>query len=328
MGIQKRLVVLLMSAELMLGACSRIGFDYQAPDPFTDPSSGSGNGNGNNNVGSGHGNDNGNGIAIDTSALTSKLYWLEEGAVKRANLDGTGIETLVTVAVEHPDSLVLDIPANQLYWTDDGNNTIRRATLDGTQAELLAASPLAEDPHGLALDHAAGRLYWGDHTKDRLQWIQLDKPTQMEADDTFGCDDDDVMALTLDPRTRSLFVLNNCPKALHELDVDTDDKKVNLRDHLDNPVGLALDAAAGHLYYTERNKITRCNLDGTDAQTLISTPGRQNGIALDLTNGKIYWTEANSKKIQRANLDGTEVEDVLATGNNPQGLALDLRASF
>ena len=49
------------------------------------------------------------------------------------------------------------------------------------------------------------------------------------------------------------------------------------------------------------------------------------GIALDVTGGKMYWTDWGTNKIQRANLDGTDVQDLVTTElENPKGIALDV----
>ncbi|GJM33819.1 MAG: hypothetical protein DHS20C18_28200 [Saprospiraceae bacterium] len=53
------------------------------------------------------------------------------------------------------------------------------------------------------------------------------------------------------------------------------------------------------------------------------------GIALDLWNQKIYWTDWVSDKIQRSNLDGTEIEDIIVADLAlPDGLALDLEGEM
>ena len=48
-------------------------------------------------------------------------------------------------------------------------------------------------------------------------------------------------------------------------------------------------------------------------------------IALDVANGKMYWTNPGSDKVQRADLDGSNVEDLVSSGLiSPTGLALDV----
>lgn len=85
------------------------------------------------------------------------------------------------------------------------------------------------------------------------------------------------------------------------------------------------------MYWTEWGdgaaigKVSRANLDGTDEEELIMIPnGLLKGMALDLVQGKMYWTDCTFSKIQRANLDGSLVEDLVApTIGTPNALDLD-----
>ena len=102
------------------------------------------------------------------------------------------------------------------------------------------------------------------------------------------------------------------------------------------PVGLALDVAAGKLYWTHAGfwsdtgtgEIQRANLDGSHVEDLVTAGlSALYGLALDVTAGKLYWVDAGTRLIQRANLDGSEVEDVVTTDlGQPYGLALDVAA--
>jgi len=49
-------------------------------------------------------------------------------------------------------------------------------------------------------------------------------------------------------------------------------------------------------------------------------------IDLDVSGGKMYWTDYSSNKIQRSDLDGSNVEDLLSLGSThyPNGIALDV----
>ena len=99
---------------------------------------------------------------------------------------------------------------------------------------------------------------------------------------------------------------------------------------LDSPHGIALDVAAGKIYWTDwkTNRIQRANLDGSEVEDIVTSGLRlPAGIALDVAAGKMYWTAAGTDKIQRANLDGSVVEDLVTSGLRiPLRIALDVAA--
>ena len=84
------------------------------------------------------------------------------------------------------------------------------------------------------------------------------------------------------------------------------------------PLSIALDTAANKMYWGEFNgKIMRADLDGTNVETIITNPGSQIwGIALDVTVGKIYWTEPGNargdSKIKCANLNGSDIKTLVS----------------
>ncbi|MFV1981332.1 MAG: hypothetical protein ACC655_09285 [Rhodothermia bacterium] len=102
--------------------------------------------------------------------------------------------------------------------------------------------------------------------------------------------------------------------------------------------GVAVDSDSGKIYWSGASDgisswgvlIQRANLDGSQIETLVrrSTGGSARDIALDLQNGKVYWT-VNAGKVQRSNLDGSDVEDLVsdrAAGvvGSAEGLVLDV----
>jgi hypothetical protein len=94
---------------------------------------------------------------------------------------------------------------------------------------------------------------------------------------------------------------------------------------------LVVDSQAGKLYIANPidNCIERCNLDGTERETLI-TDVNPHGLALDVTGNRIYYADAayNDPALCRAYLDGTGVETlhIASNGCDLQGICLDLPA--
>jgi hypothetical protein len=78
-------------------------------------------------------------VAITLDVNGTKIYYTTEDdySVKRANTDGTSIETLHTSATGTPHGITLDIDSGKIYFTDSHNTVakIQRMNLDGTGLE-------------------------------------------------------------------------------------------------------------------------------------------------------------------------------------------------
>ena len=107
------------------------------------------------------------------------------------------------------------------------------------------------------------------------------------------------------------------------------------------PTGIALDIAGGKMYWTNAavpfagSKIQRADLNGDSVEDLVCAAGCRvtstltlpYGIALNVAEGKMYWTDAAGNKIQRANLNGSSAPENLVTTivlTKPVGIALDV----
>ena len=95
--------------------------------------------------------------------------------IRRANLDGSNLETLLTASdLGGVQEIALDVAGGKMYWTVRGPDTrIQRANLDGSELEVLVSSGLS-DLHGIALDVDAGKMYWTDMGSEKIQRADLD----------------------------------------------------------------------------------------------------------------------------------------------------------
>src|ERR1700720_3853327 len=88
------------------------------------------------------------------------------------------------------------------------------------------------------------------------------------------------------------------------------------------PDGLAVDVAAGHLYWTNMGNpkandgtIFRSDLDGRNMTTIIA-PGdtfTPKQLQIDKLNGKLYWCDREGMRVMRASLDGSNVQTLVDT---------------
>lgn len=93
------------------------------------------------------------------------------------------------------------------------------------------------------------------------------------------------------------------------------DNLVELRATGGHATDISLDRLNGHIYWCEntdtgvrntgtRNGIFRCDLDGSQEQTILSLSSKPFGLEVDATNGHIYYS-LDSGEIRRVNTDGS-----------------------
>ena len=120
-----------------------------------------------------------------------------------------------------------------------------------------------------------------------------------------------------------LFLLELSGGRIHSMSPDGSDRKV-IVDGCHMPDGIAVDAAAGYIYWTNMGSspgtndgsIERADLDGRNRRMIVP-PGvtfTPKQIQLDKKNGKLYWSDREGMRVMRANLDGTRVETLIETG--------------
>jgi hypothetical protein len=103
------------------------------------------------------------GIALDLAH--EQLYFTDLEGVKRARLDGTGVELITKEAAR--GFIALDLATQQMFWADWPSGTIRTAPMTGTP--LVTSNDKGQPcPFGIALDETNGSLYWlGLEVKER-----------------------------------------------------------------------------------------------------------------------------------------------------------------
>ena len=269
-------------------------------------------------------------VSVTVSQM-SKIYWVTTNKVQRANVDGSYVETLVTVTgtgLTNLEDIALDMGGGKMYWTDRWGNKIQRANLDGSNVEDLVSTL---DPYGLALDVDGGKMYWTEWLGDGIRLANVDG-SNVGLRPSYGSNVEYLVTglrpsfgLALDMGGGKMYWTVRWENKIQCANLDGSNVE-DLVTGLGEPYGLALDVDGGKIYWTDGSgdKIQCANLDGSNVEDLVTGLGEPYGLALDVDGGKIYWTDEWSGKIQRANLDGSNIEDLVTRLGSPSGLALYL----
>ncbi|XP_015779080.1 PREDICTED: low-density lipoprotein receptor-related protein 4-like [Acropora digitifera] len=112
-------------------------------------------------------------IAVDW--VGRKMYWACRGAIEVSQMDGSLRRTLLKGDILKPSAIALDPSERRLYWTDWSDPAkIERASMDGSEREVLISGLHLEMPVDLTIDYTNKKLYWVDFKLRVIKQCDLD----------------------------------------------------------------------------------------------------------------------------------------------------------
>jgi sugar lactone lactonase YvrE len=124
--------------------------------------------------------------------------------------------------------------------------------------------------------------------------------------------------------TQRLFLLDLGGGRVLTANPDGSDLRTIVEEGRKLPDGLAVDIAAGHLYWTNMGNpkandgsILRSDLDGGNLTTIVP-PGNTftpKQLQIEKKSGKLYWSDREGMRVMRANLDGSNIETLVDTSD-------------
>ena len=274
-----------------------------------------------------------NNVALNRNL--GKIYWTESdklhtrlsgagrdwiGSIWGMSLDGTE-EAKILTHFDSPGGIATDMVNDTLYWTVPELGLIRRAKFDGT--ELTDILTGLNQPEDIVVNPVSGKIYWTEGPRDAIDvWSIRRADLDGENQEVFYSWDEiqEIRGLAIDLIGKTIY----CTIQKNSWDdgriraVKTDKSDARwVTSGLNNPLGVAVDSANRHIYWTEPSDgtIKRANLDGTQIEVVASGLVNPRGVAVDAQNQKLYWTATeeggNIGLVQCANLDGTDLRTVI-----------------
>jgi sugar lactone lactonase YvrE len=244
------------------------------------------------------------------------LYVLDisGGRIFTVRPDGTE-QTDVVSGCKKPDGIAVDMDAGRIYWTEMGvlhlnDGTIECADLDGRRRETIVPQGITYTPKQLCLDRKNRKLYWCDREGMRVMRADFDGSNVETLVETGRSDED-------------------------------------RKDQTRWCVGIAIDVASGHFYWTQKGpdnagvgRIFRAGIvmpagdtaqARNDIELLYKELPEPIDLELDLVRRQIYWTDRGDppygNTVNRAPMDpapGGSIPEILVTHlMEGIGIALD-----
>lgn len=257
------------------------------------------------------------------------------GAVLTDNSDGT-IHLVATGVVngQNPDpsthftEIVVDdyrcvpLVPKAIYWSDWGEQRIRRAELDGSGiTDLLSATNGLLLPKPLALDQENRTIYWGDG--NLISRAEVDGGSTQQVVDCLNCT---VSGIDLDPANSLFYYTDSINNQVVRATLNGNNPTVLIDTLIAQPSSIRVDLVNGRLYFADggNQEIKSARLDGTDLTTVIPAVAAQ-ALALDPAAKRIYYFDRNTREIDRIDFNGGGLATIIALpgGSDINGLDLD-----
>ncbi|MFT3844340.1 MAG: hypothetical protein QM725_04755 [Lacibacter sp.] len=218
-------------------------------------------------------------VAVAVDVPHGKIYWFEDynKEIKRANIDGSGVEVFVT-ASGWAYTLFVDTKNNHLYWPNYEGDKIERINLDGTGRTTVVSNASGVPtwgPVGITVGTKNGKIYWFEDYNKRIKRANLDGSSV----EVFVTGSGWAYTLYIDKQNSKLYWPNYEADKIERINLDGTGRAdvVTSASGVTNygPIGITLDVANNKIYWFEDAgySVKRANLDGSSVSTFIASTG-------------------------------------------------------
>lgn len=200
---------------------------------------------------------------------------------------------------------------------------IRRISLQSNHQDLIPIGGIQEQKiAAFDYDITDNRIYWTD-VRNKVISRSFINGSSNEHIIEFGLEYPADIAI--DWVARNLYWTDMTLNHIEVSRLDGSQRKVLIWKDLDRPKSLLLSPNEAAFYWSNWGAvphIEKASLDGTHRLIIIHEV-RAQGLTLDFTENRLFWTNSDQKTIESANLDGTKRTVIISENlSNPYGLTV------
>ncbi len=252
-----------------------------------------------------------------------KIYWLSETAVNRANLDGSGVEELIS-GIGNTQSIDLDLTNNHIYFV--ANQDIIRADLDGSNQTIIRDNLL--NTNLVVVDEVNSQLYFGNGANNiGLRRSDLDGQNQVTIFNQPA-----VSGLQIIGSNLYIQSVNAIRRNIVVTDLDGNNEQPFLTLGIDYSMSdFYIDLPNNTVYMEigsgQSQQLVTTDISGNNAINLMATMVDFHDLAVIPDSGTLIVGDTQTSNIAIAKPDGTDVfnlvADLGAENNRIFGIAYD-----
>jgi hypothetical protein len=253
-----------------------------------------------------------------------QVYWSQtssQGLIGRVNADGTGSISVTSAQATFGMEALPSHP--YVYWLDATSRTIRRANRDLSGDVPWVTGLPPNTSLNVAIDPAADLLVWTETSTNRLGRARLSDGAHLG---TFASPAEVTEDVALDTVNQRIYWTTMFAGEVYSARYDgTDVNLLFTNTGLNRAIsGIDLDLASGRMYVgiRDQSRIVRANLDGSDAQTVLTLPFDERPFGMDFFDGRLYWADWDQGRLRSARDDGTDLRTILGGLSSPRQVAV------
>lgn len=216
-----------------------------------------------------------------------ELYWTDfiNHTIKKVNLTSLVVTTLVTNAgagILGVRGIALNIPGNQMFWSDNVTKKIQRSDLNGGSVTTIISAGLVS-PGYVAYDPVSAKVYFADNGAGVKKIMRCNADGSTLQDVVIGLNQ--VWGIAFNNADNCIYWIDSGIDKIQKGNVSSlNVTKVDVITGLtDNIRGLVIDALNNKMYWGDvtTQTIKSANVNGTGVTTLYSSISYPQGLAIN-----------------------------------------------